>query len=138
MKKSLFQKVLCLILSVTTLLGIFSVSIFAAVSDDKDYASSNNNTAATKDEMTALVGIPTYAEYLEKHVGLPEKQTTELKVDITNPDMIVTDDGKTTVGQGDSGVLHQRCGLFGDFLNHGADIAGFLTGYASARIGHIA
>ena len=99
MKKSLFQKVLCLILSVTTLLGIFSVSIFAAVSDDKDYASSNNNTAATKDEMTALVGIPTYAEYLEKHVGLPEKQTTELKVDITNPDMIVTDDGKTTVGQ---------------------------------------
>jgi hypothetical protein len=99
MRKSLFQKVLCLILSVTTLLGIFSVSIFAAVSDDKDYVSSNNNTAATRDEMTALVGIPTYAEYLEKHVGLPENQTEELKVDITNPDAIVTDDGKTTVGQ---------------------------------------
>ena len=74
MKKSLFQKVLCLILSVTTLLGIFSVSIFAAVSDDKDYVSSNTNTAATRDEMTALVGIPTYAEYLEKHKGLPEEQ----------------------------------------------------------------
>ena len=99
MKKSLFQKVLCLILSVTTLLGIFSVSIFAAVSDDKDYVSSNNNTAATRDEMTALVGIPTYAEYLEKHVGLPENQTAGLEVDITNPDAIVTDDGKTTVGQ---------------------------------------
>ena len=97
MKKSLFQKVLCLILSVTTLLGIFSVSVFAAVSDDQDYVSSNNNTAATKEEMTALVGIPSYAEYLEKHVGLPEQQATRLEVDITNPDAVVTDDGKTTV-----------------------------------------
>ncbi len=78
MKKSLFQKVLCLILSVTTLLGIFSVTAFAAMSPDQDYANSNNDTASTKDEMTALVGIPTYSEYLEKHFGLPEYQDEEV------------------------------------------------------------
>ena len=96
MKKSLFQKVLCLILSVTTLLGIFSVSVFAAVSGDQDYPSSNNNTAATRDEMTALVGIPTYAEYLEKHAGLPTNQSTSIPVSITDPNYVVTENGLTT------------------------------------------
>ena len=96
MKKSLFQKVLCLILSVTTLLGIFSVSIFAA-SDDQNYASSNNNTAASREEMKSLVGIPTYAKYLETHNVLPKNQQEEYVIDITNPELIVTDDGKTTV-----------------------------------------
>ena len=67
MKKSLSQKVLCLILSLTTLLGLLSVTAAAAVSDDQDYHKSNNDTASTREEMTALVGIPTYEEYLKKY-----------------------------------------------------------------------
>jgi len=116
MKKSLFQKVLCLILSVTTLLGIFSVTVFAAKSEDQDYVESNNDTASTKEEMTALIGIPTYKEYLEKHSGLPQYQKEEIPVDITQ---IVdttpakdTDDGKidaaTTVDK------HNQCVGYGN------------------------
>ncbi len=68
MKKSLFQKVLCLILSVTTILGLFTVSVAAASgSEDQNYHQSNNDTASTRDEMNALVGVPTYSEYGEKY-----------------------------------------------------------------------
>ena len=98
MKKSLFQKVLCLILSVTTLLGLFAVNVSAAKSDDQDFVSSNNNTASTREEMTALVGIPTYAEYRAKYDALEQKQGTEdqtIPVDILNS--IVKDDRYTTL-----------------------------------------
>ena len=71
MKKSLFQKALCLLLSVTTLLGLLSLTAAAAVFDDKNYHASNNDTASTREEMTALVGIPTYAEYLAKYSNSP-------------------------------------------------------------------
>ena len=83
MKKSLFQRVLCLILSVTTILGIFTVNAVAARSEDQDFVESNNTTASTKEEMTALVGIPTYSEYLEKYEGLGGTAPTEnLTVDL--------------------------------------------------------
>ena len=83
MKKSLFQRVLCLILSVTTILGIFTVNAVAARSEDQDFVESNNTTASTKEEMTALVGIPTYSEYLEKYEGLGGTAPTDyLTVDL--------------------------------------------------------
>ncbi len=98
MKKSLFQKVLCLILSVTTLLGLFAVTVFAAKSPDQDYLYSNNDTASTKDEMTALVGIPTYAEYCEKYDALftgneRDKITIDVISDIVKEETTLDADG---------------------------------------------
>ena len=61
MKKKLFQKVLALLLSVTTLFGVFVFSVSAA-SDEKVYGS-NQDTAATLEEMQQLVGVLPYAEY---------------------------------------------------------------------------
>ena len=118
MKKSLFQKVLCLILSVTTLLGIFSVTAFAAMSEDQDYVQSNNNTASTKDEMTALVGIPTYREYLEKHNSLSQNQhsipagssSAELYVDVVggiNKEKSTLENGEPMAKPVDQHVLCQ-------------------------------
>ena len=71
MKKSLFQKVMCFILSVATLFGVVALTASAAVISseeeredrlkDKDgYISS----AATLEEMTSVVGTSSYAEYM--------------------------------------------------------------------------
>ncbi|MBR5139888.1 MAG: hypothetical protein IKV16_02420, partial [Clostridia bacterium] len=107
----MFQKVLCLILSVTTLLGIFSVSVLAAVSDDQDYVESNNTTASTKEEMTALVGIPTYEEYLEKHYGLPQNQSEEISVNILD---FIASPGKDGVDAAAPVDQHNMCVGYAD------------------------
>ncbi|MBQ4071988.1 MAG: extracellular solute-binding protein [Clostridia bacterium] len=65
MKKTLFQKVLCLLLSVTTLLGVFGLTVMAAPSDGS--YGTNRDTASSLEEMTALIGVPTYSEYLNKY-----------------------------------------------------------------------
>ena len=57
MKKPLFQRVMCFILSVATLLG--AVGFTVAAGDLKP-----DTTAATLDEMKAVVGTTTYAEYI--------------------------------------------------------------------------
>ena len=118
MKKSLFQKVLCLILSVTTLLGLFAVPAFAARSEDQDYLYSNNDTASTKEEMTALVGIPTYEEYREKYDSLPQYQEDELTVDVING--IVNE--KSTLDENGSPIAkpadkHPMCQSYADSNN---------------------
>ena len=70
MKKSLFQKIICLILSVTTLLGAFGITASAATDDGKKYGS-NKDTAATLIEMQELAGVKTYEEY-KKYYGEPD------------------------------------------------------------------
>ncbi len=121
MKKSLFQKVLCLILSVTTLLGLFAVNASALKSDDQDFVSSNNNTASTREEMTALVGIPTYAEYRAKYDALEQKQGTEdkiISVDILNG--IVKEDS-TLDANGDpvakTPAAHPECADYENYVD---------------------
>ena len=65
MKKLLFQKVVCLILSVTTLFGVVAFSSSAATSEGSPYQyDSNRDTASSLEDMKELVGIPTYEEYL--------------------------------------------------------------------------
>lgn len=130
MKKSLFQRVLCLILSVTTLLGIFTVNAVAARSEDQDYVQSNNNTASTKDEMTALVGIPTYSEYLEKYEGLGgTAPTQELEIVLSN---IVADKSDVMVDMNGNPILDEN----GDkkFLAQKVTESGFCTGYGNSAI----
>jgi len=56
MKKKLFRKVLCFILSVTTLFG--AVGVTAAAGPLKG----DESTSATLEEMEALVGTLSYAE----------------------------------------------------------------------------
>lgn len=86
MKKPLFQKVICLILSVTTLFGMVAVSASAATSSGKSYTS-NRDTASTLEEMKALVGVSSYDEYLAEY-GDPDPNQTGLStipVDVTLP-----------------------------------------------------
>ena len=60
MKKSLFQKVICFVLSVATL---FSVVAFAASAGDLK----PDTTAATLEEMKSVVGMTSYSDYLEAY-----------------------------------------------------------------------
>ncbi len=68
MKRKVFQRVICLALSVTVLLGVFVIPSFALEGQWKP-----NGTAATLDEMKALVGVSSYekyqAEYSNAKVG---------------------------------------------------------------------
>ncbi len=86
MKKPLFQKAICLFLSVTTLFGLIAITASAAGSSGKSYPS-NRDTASTLEEMEALVGISSYDEYLEEFnkPGLDQSGLKTEKVDITSP-----------------------------------------------------
>ena len=61
MKRNLFKRTVCLILTVALLLGTFCIPGYAAESETKK----PNGTAATLDEMQALVGTSPYAEYIQ-------------------------------------------------------------------------
>ena len=85
MKKSLFQKVICFVLSATILLGVFAITASADSSYDRGY-SSNRDTASTLEDMKALVGISSYQQYLAEYGEPSVKEGMEtVKVDITNP-----------------------------------------------------
>ncbi len=85
MKKSLFQKVICFVLSATILLGVFAITASADSSYDRGY-SSNRDTASSLEDMKALVGISSYQQYLAEY-GEPsvEEGMETVKVDVTNP-----------------------------------------------------
>ncbi len=64
MKRKLFQRAVCLILSVTTFLGAFGITTSAAGSTQSN---TNSGTAATLDQMSALLGMSSYAEYSSRY-----------------------------------------------------------------------
>ena len=73
MKKTRFQKVICFVLSVTMLLSVFGITVFAA-SDEGDSLKrqpgseeKNPYSASTLEQMQALVGTLSYAEYLSSY-----------------------------------------------------------------------
>ena len=75
MKKTLFQKVICLLLSVTTLFGLVGFTAMASTSDT-GLRGTNRDTASSLEEMRDLVGVSSYEEYLAEHgsdykTGLP-------------------------------------------------------------------
>ena len=72
MEKSLFQKIVCLILSVATLFGVAVLTVSAATELDSDTELANRlkgdkSSAATLEEMQAVVGTTTYEEYASSH-----------------------------------------------------------------------
>ncbi|MBQ8289902.1 MAG: extracellular solute-binding protein [Clostridia bacterium] len=69
MKKSVFQRIICLILCVTTLFSVVVVGASAGVNKPE-------TTAASLKEMQQLVGTTTYAEYLETIPESKEGLTT--------------------------------------------------------------
>ena len=71
MKKSLFQKIICLILSVTTLLGALGITVSASTDGSGTKYGSNKDTAASLTEMQELAGVKSYDEYL-KYYGQPD------------------------------------------------------------------
>ena len=99
MKKTLFQKVLCLILSVTTLLGVFAFSAFAAASDV--VYGTNKDTASSLEDMESLVGVSTYEEYLLENASnqVGEKRDI-IVVDVVNPIWAVSN-GKVVINSKD-------------------------------------
>ena len=80
MKKTRFQKVICFILSVTMLLSVCGVTVFAYSDEDDSYKrypgyenEENPYSASTLTQMQALVGTLSYAEYL--HYYLEQRST---------------------------------------------------------------
>ncbi|MBQ8583745.1 MAG: extracellular solute-binding protein [Clostridia bacterium] len=69
MKKNVFQRVVCMLLSVTLLLGAVSVTSFAAAGSASGEKLKVNGTAATLEEMQALVGTVSYKEYIESYAN---------------------------------------------------------------------
>ncbi len=61
MKRNLFKRAVCLVLTVALLLGTFSLPAFAAETETKK----PNGTAATLEEMQALVGTSPYVDYIK-------------------------------------------------------------------------
>ena len=80
MKKNLFRKVLCFILSVTTLFG--AVGVTAAAGPLKG----ENSTSATLDEMQALVDTKSYAEYRKQYPATNKEGLPTISVDVLNFD----------------------------------------------------
>ena len=82
MKNKLFQKVLCMILSVTLLLTSmgFTVSASSVKENPND---ENPYKPTTLEEMQTLVGALPYAEYAANNAGFKAGPST-LKLDITN------------------------------------------------------
>ena len=92
MKKSLFQKVICFILSVATLFGVVALSASAAIRpSEEEHADrlkdqdGHYSSAATLEEMAAVVGTSSYAEYLETFgdakPGNPGNAENSIKLD---------------------------------------------------------
>ncbi|MBQ8720154.1 MAG: extracellular solute-binding protein [Clostridia bacterium] len=76
MKRKLFQKVLCLLLSVTTLLGALGISVSAKGLKGDDVYSS-------LEDMLALVDTNSYEEYLKSYEDIAKPGSGEIKIDIT-------------------------------------------------------
>ena len=78
MKKNLFRKALCFILSVTTLLGAVGVSASAGA------LKGDESTSATLEEMQSLVGTLSYAEYLKTYSDVVNKEGIgSISIDVT-------------------------------------------------------
>ena len=78
MKKNLFQKVICFVLSVTTLLG--AVTVTASAGKYKG----ENATSSTLEEMLDIVGMLSYDEYIADYGDFFKPGLSTIKVDVTD------------------------------------------------------
>ena len=86
MKKTLFRRVICFILSLATLLGTLGIT---AAASSETYHGSNRDTASSLEEMQALVGVSSYDEYKQIY-GDPDDPNVSvsglpvIKIDVIN------------------------------------------------------
>ena len=98
MKKSLFQKVMCFILSVATLFGMVAMTASAAVRPSEeelaDRLKGENSSAATLEEMMSVVGTSSYLEYMQNFSDAePGKESIPIyDYDITGNDNVEVKD----------------------------------------------
>ena len=79
MKKNLFRRALCLILSLTILLGTFGIATSAASLKGEE------NTSASLEEMQSLVGTLSYAEYMNTYSDVVNRDGLEsVTVNVTD------------------------------------------------------
>lgn len=99
MKKFLFQKALCFILSVTTLFGVLGITAAAAHAPGSIYDESSRGTAPTLEEMQAIVSADSYEQYLAAN-GAPDQDASKMEsveVDILN-DIVPGSTGEAVAG----------------------------------------
>ena len=80
MKRKMFQRIVCLVLSVTLLLGSMSIGSFAAEGQYKP-----NGTAASLEEMQAVVSTSGYDKYISNYPNANEgKELTDIQINVSN------------------------------------------------------
>ncbi len=86
MKRTMFQKVTCLLLSVTLILGALSITSLAA---GEEIRLKPNGTAATLEEMQALIGTSSYDDYIADYKGVNAgKGEYEIDIDLIEDSVI--------------------------------------------------
>ena len=79
MKKNLFRRALCLILSLTILLGTLGIATSAASLKGEE------NTSASLEEMQSLVGTLSYREYMNTYSDVVNREGLgSVSIDVTN------------------------------------------------------
>lgn len=87
MKRTLFQRVMCMLLSLMVLLGSFAVTASAASAGVSDTnPKGDESTSSTLEEMQALIGTLSYAEYLEMYA---DAESNDLDVIVLEGDALV-------------------------------------------------
>ena len=75
MKKALFQRAMCLVLTVATLLTGLGFTASAGALKDADLAEGEESIYTTLEEMKALVSTSAYATYIEDYEYLKSTQS---------------------------------------------------------------
>ena len=99
MERKMLQRIICLILSVTLLLGAMLVPSFAAevdtsVSTGKNQDPKPDSTAPSLEEMKDLVGVTSYAKYISEYKELykPSEYENDEIIEIKGIDFVENDD----------------------------------------------
>ncbi|MBR2466195.1 MAG: extracellular solute-binding protein [Clostridia bacterium] len=90
MKRTVSQRVLCLLLTVATLFGALGITVGASNGEYKG----ENSTAATLEEMQNLVGVTSYEQYLAEYATLAKTPNRKTPIKIffsTDPDYVYKD-----------------------------------------------
>ena len=159
MKKTRFQKVICFILSVTMLLSVCGLTVLASSDESESLKrqpgsdEKNPYSASTLEEMKALVGTLSYAEYLSSYSEQRDAYIKNLnggapysKIPIENITVFTTDeDNDANKGKiAEIVSLNQKCldsmkkspASWVNFGNDNADKSVYLPaqGYASWQV----
>ncbi len=104
MKRKLTQRVICLVLTLATLLSALGLTVSAANGEYKE-----NGTASTLDEMNSLVGTKSYEDYLKAWASQQkQKPVSNIVIDVNNSDIFeFSNYGTNDAMKENAGVLYE-------------------------------